>query len=414
MGDHGEAAPVGGRLFTNNFKFLTAFAVIAGVLIVWRFVFGLGSVTAMNDSFPWGVWKLFNVIVLTAAASGGYAMALLVYVLNKGQYHSLVRHALLTSAVGYSVAIAALGIDVGAPWNFWKVPTFTWAWNFDSVLLEVALCISAYLFVLWLEMSPAFMEKWAEDDPGWLGRLARRATPILDKAIIWLIALGIVLPSMHQSSLGSLYLLAKSKIHSFWMTPILPLLFLLSCWIMGYAVVVLTYILSTTRYRRPSETKMLVSLSRIIAWIIVTFLALRIGDLVVRDQIAVILSGDPYNWLLGFEFLAMGGSLLVLLRPSQRANLSTLMRAAMAILAIAGIYRLNVVWFGYRPGDGTVYFPSTPELLITLGFLAMQVMAYVAIVKRFPILPATRAAMEEEQAKSGAGGSTTELGTAEA
>lgn len=414
MADHGTAAPVGGRLFTNNFKLMAAFVLVAGALIVWRFAFGLGSVTAMNDSFPWGVWKLVNVIVLTAAASGGYAMALLVYVLNKGQYHSLVRHALLTSAVGYTVAIAALGIDVGAPWNFWKVPTFTWAWNFDSVLLEVALCISAYLFVLWLEMSPAFMEKWAKSDPGWLGRFARKATPILDKAIIWLIALGIVLPSMHQSSLGSLYLLAKSKVHSFWMTPFLPLFFLLSCWIMGYAVVVLTYILSTTRYRRPSETRMLISLSRIIAWIIVGFLVLRVADLVWRDQISVILSGDPYTWLLAFEFLALGGSLFVLLRPSLRSNLGTLMRAAMVILAMAGIYRLNVVWFGYRPGDGTVYFPSTPELLITMGFIAMQVMAYVVVVKRFPILPASRAAAEEEFPDSRSDVSSSELGTAEA
>lgn len=388
MRDHDEAAPVGGRLFTNNFRFLAAFAALAGALIVWRFAFGLGSVTAMTDTFPWGIWKLFNVIVLTAVASGGYAMAMLVYVLNRGQYHSMVRHALLTSAVGYSVAIAALGIDVGAPWNFWKVPTFTWAWNVDSVLLEVALCISAYLVVLWVEMSPAFMEKWAVSDPGWLGRFARRATPVMDKAIVWLIALGIVLPSMHQSSLGSLYLLAKFKVHSFWMTPWLPLMFLLSCWIMGYAAVVLTYILSTTRYRRPSETQMLASLSRIIAWVIVAFLVLRTADLVARDQIAVILSGDSHTWLLAAEFATMIGSLFVLLRPSRRTHAGTLMRAAMAILTVGALYRLNVVWFGYQPGDGTVYFPATPELLITLGFVALQVMVYVAVVKRFPILPA--------------------------
>lgn len=386
-----EASPVGGRLFTTNFNFLAAFVALAGALIVWRFAFGLGSVTAMTDTFPWGVWKLFNVIVLTAVASGGYAMALLVYVLNRGQYHSMVRHALLTSAVGYSVAIAALGIDVGSPWNFWKVPTFTRAWNVDSVLLEVALCISAYLIVLWVEMSPAFLEKWARSGTGTLGRFARRATPVLDRAIVWLIALGIVLPSMHQSSLGSLYLLARFKVHSFWMTPWLPLMFLLSCWIMGYAAVVLTYILSTTRYRRPSETAMLASLSRIIAWVIVAFLCLRIFDLVSRGQIAVILSGDRHTWLLALEFVFMGGSLLALLRPSQRTNAGTLLRTAMAILTVGALYRLNVVWFGYQPGDGTVYFPSTPELLITMGLIALQVMVYVAVVKRFPILPAPSA-----------------------
>lgn len=413
MHHDGAASPVGGRLFTRNFLLLSLLVLVAGALILWRFAFGLGSVTSMTDTFPWGVWKLFNVIVLTAMASGGYAMALLVYVLNRGQYHSLVRHALLTSAVGYTVAVLALGVDVGRPWNFWKIPGTPWAWNIDSTLLEVALCISAYLLVLWAELSPAFLEKWANAHPGWLGRLARRAAPIVDKAIVWLIAGGILLPSMHQSSLGSLYLLAQHKVHSFWMTPWLPLLFLVSCWIMGYAAVVLTYIGATARYQRPTEKAMLVSLSRLMAYVIVAFGILRAYDLISRDQISVVLSGDPYGLLLLLEVLTLLVPAVLLLRPSQRFELRTLLRSGMLILAGGALYRLDVVWFAYRPGDGSVYFPATPELLITFGFIAMQVLAYVVIVKRFPILPSLPSE-RRERAGRGAPDAMPAMGASEA
>ena len=127
------------------------------------FAAGLGAVTNLSDGYPWGLWIAFDVVTGTALGCGGYAIALLVYVVNRGQYHSLVRHALLTSAVGYTAAILALGIDVGAPWNFWKVPLWTWAWNTDSVLLEVALCVMAYIVVLWIEMAPVFLERWQRE-----------------------------------------------------------------------------------------------------------------------------------------------------------------------------------------------------------------------------------------------------------
>ncbi|HPF34865.1 MAG TPA: Ni/Fe-hydrogenase cytochrome b subunit [Candidatus Krumholzibacteria bacterium] len=383
---HKDAAPIMAPVLTTTFKAALLLSLTAIGIVIYRFANGLGPVTAMTDTQPWGIWKLFNVIALTAVASGGYAVALLVYVLNRGKYHSLVRHGLLTSAVGYTTAIFALGIDVGSPWNFWKVFGWTWAWNFDSVLLEVALCITAYLLVLWSEMSPAFLERWSERSDG-LGKFARAALPRINSMLIWIIGLGILLPTMHQSSLGSLYILAGPKVHPFWQTPGLPLFFLLSCWILGYAAVVLTYIITSARYNRHFEQNKLLSLGHVIAWIILAFLALRVGDLAYRGQLGRVVSGDPFVLGLLAEFLLLGSGAVMLLRL-KTPKLGVIFRTGVLIILGGVLYRVDAVWIGFRPVGGAMYFPSLPELIVTMGFISMQVVAYLLIIKNFPILDA--------------------------
>ena len=384
MSAHQPVTRVKGPLFTTAFIIAAILVVITIGLIIWRFASGLGPATAMTDVQPWGVWKLFNVIVLTAIGSGGYAVALLVYVLNRGQYHGLVRHALLTSAVSYTTAILALGIDVGAPWNFWKVMLWSWHWNGDSVLLEVAICVSAYVPVLWAEMSPVFLERWSRRTDK-LGSFSRTALPIVDKMLIWIIGLGILLPTMHQSSLGSLYLLAGTKVHPYWQTPWLPLFFLLSCWIMGYAAVITSYIVTSALYVRRRDTDNLLKLGKVVSWVIFFFVAARAADLLNRGQLATIMSGDYHNWYLLMEAILLLGPAIWLqfMRNEDRA---AIFRDGMLIVFGAMSYRMSVVWLGFHPLDGSTYWPSIPELTITLGFIAMQVVTYLFIIKNFPIL----------------------------
>ena len=159
---HTKATPVGGPLMTPRTGWLLLIFLFALALAVWRFAVGLGPSTALSDGYPWGIWIAFDVVSGTALACGGYAMALLVYIFNKGRYHPLVRPALLTSALGYSVAAVGIIIDVGRPWLIWRIPVSVDKWNLDSALLEVALCVMSYVIVLWIELSPAFLEKWAE------------------------------------------------------------------------------------------------------------------------------------------------------------------------------------------------------------------------------------------------------------
>ena len=118
--DHAET-PVRRKLWTPSYRTLTLAGLIATFMVAIRFAVGLGPMTNMTDVFPWGTWKIFNVIVLTALGSGGYALAFVVYVMNRGRYHALVRHALLTSAVGYTMGVFSLTADIGRPWNIWRV-----------------------------------------------------------------------------------------------------------------------------------------------------------------------------------------------------------------------------------------------------------------------------------------------------
>src|SRR6478736_4449695 len=171
---HAQAQPIGGTLLNRPYKVILALATLGIALIVWRFAAGLGATTALNDGYPWGLWIAFDVVTGTALACGGYAMALLVYIFNKGKYHPLIRPAILTSALGYSIAGFSVVIDIGRPWMAWKLPLFINHWNLNSALLEVALCIMAYCVVLYIELMPAVLEKF-KGQPNVVGRIADKA-----------------------------------------------------------------------------------------------------------------------------------------------------------------------------------------------------------------------------------------------
>jgi Ni/Fe-hydrogenase subunit HybB-like protein len=386
MTEHVAPAPLGGRLLTKPFTALLGVLGLAFILIVWRFATGLGNTTALNDGYPWGIWIAFDVVTGTALATGGYAMAILVYILNKGRYHPLVRPAVLTSALGYTMAGVSLVVDTGRPWNFWKVPIFWGQWNVDSVLLEVAVCIMSYVGVLWIELMPAICEKVQKDAPlPWARNLALKVGRFLDKALVFILALGILLPTMHQSSLGSLMLVAGHKLDPIWLTPFLPLLFLISCIAMGYAIVVFESCLSASVFGRKGEEPMLRQLSRAMVPLVVTFLALRFGDLLWRGQLGRIFTTRLafFFWL---EIALFVTALVLILRAPLKVDLGRLMRMGLLLMLAGALYRFDTFLVAFNPGNGWSYFPAVPELLITLGFVAAEFLIYLAAVKRFPIL----------------------------
>ncbi len=314
-------------------------------------------------------------------------MALLVYILNKGKYHPLVRPALVTSALGYSLAGLAVIVDVGRPWWIWKVPLYFWRWNLNSALLEVALCIMVYVFVLWIELSPAFLERWEESSARpKLARFARRARPRVEKALPWLIALGLVLPTMHQSSLGTMMLLAGPKLHPLWNTPLLPLLFLVGCLGMGYGVVVMESALSTRLLGRRSEARMLAGLSTAMIGVLGLWLGIRLVDLLVRGRLALAFEPTSYAFWFWLEMLVTGAALGMLLVRGRVRNLGWLFQASVLLILGGSLYRFSTYLMAFNPGDNWSYFPSIPEMLVTLGFVALEVLAYIYLIKRFPIL----------------------------
>ncbi len=383
---HDHATPVNRPIMTGFFKGLLAFLAVWALLLIWRFAAGIGSVSALNDGYPWGIWIAFDVVTGTALACGGYAIAILAYVLNKGKYHPLVRPAILTSALGYSMAALAIMIDVGRPWYIWRIPIRVFDWNLNSALLEVALCVMAYVGVLWIELAPAAFERWQHSAKQGLASFARKGLKFFDKALIWIVAMGVLLPTMHQSSLGTVMLLAGYKLHPLWNTAMIPLLFLISCIGMGYAIVVFESAVSSAVFKRARETSMLTSLSGAMVVVLSLFLAIRFIDLIVRGRLGIMFSFDGYSLLFWLETVLFAVPLVMLANRARRERFSTMFQAAVLIMLAGSVYRFDSYLVAYNPGAQWRYFPALPELLITLGVIALEIALYLVIVKQFPIL----------------------------
>lgn len=377
---------VGGRLLTPGIKLMLVLVAAAAAVAVVRFTHGLGAVTAMNDGYPWGLWIAFDVVVGTGLASGGYAIALLVYVLNRGRYHPLVRPAILTSALGYSIAGIAVVFDVGRYWALWKVPLMPWRWNTSSVLLEVALCIMAYLAVLLVELAPALLEHWGGGRHPKRRELAARWLPRLERALPFVIAAGLVLPTMHQSSLGALLLVAGTKLHPLWHTGALPLLFLLTAFGMGYAVLYFESIFSSVAFRRPLETRLLGSLGVVVGGVILAFVAVRFASLMGAGRLGLTVTSGRSSFFFWAETVLLLSAASLFLQQWVHATPATQLQAALLALAGGALYRIDTFLVAFQPGHGWQYFPSLGELIITLGFIAAETTIYVVAVRRFPIL----------------------------
>jgi Ni/Fe-hydrogenase subunit HybB-like protein len=389
------AQPVGRFPVSRTIIALAAIAAAGILAMVYRLAMGLGASTALNDGYPWGLWIAFDVVTGTALACGGYGIALLVYIFNKGQYHPLVRPAILASALGYTLAAMSVALDLGRPWLIWKIPLYFWHWNLDSALLEVALCITTYVFVLWIELSPAVLERY-RGESSHLGRIARQLSVPVDRGLTWVIALGILLPTLHQSSLGTLMMLTGPRLHPLWQTWLLPFLFLISALSMGFAVVVIENLLSHYLLGRKLETAMLATLARVIVPMQGVYVGLRVYDLLVRDEIGLAFALDPYALLFWIELALFAVPAVVLASRARAMHAPTLFRAA-GCLAIAGaLYRFDTFLVAFQPGSHWAYFPSLGEITITAGLVAIELLGYTAFVHYFPIMSGAPAARVEK------------------
>uniref|UniRef100_A0A7V4G6U2 Ni/Fe-hydrogenase cytochrome b subunit n=1 Tax=Desulfobacca acetoxidans TaxID=60893 RepID=A0A7V4G6U2_9BACT len=375
-----DSLPVGGKIVTKPFLVLTVLALVGAGIVIYRYIAGLGAVTNLSDGYPWGIWITYDVLVGTALGCGGYAMALLVYIFNRWEYHPLVRSAVLTSVFGYTLAGVAIFIDIGRYWNGYNL-FLPWQVNFNSVLVEVALCIAAYVLVLWTELAPAIFEGYPQSDK------AMAYKKRLAKWLPAIVALGILLPTMHQSSLGTLMIIAGHKLSPLWQTKFLPLFFLLTAITMGYAVVEFESILSSMAFHRPFETPLLSRLARVMLWLVGIYLILRLADLAERGQMALAFRGDLNGSMFLLENACFLAGLVLIAPRSWRQNLRWLFLSAAFILLGGSIYRFNAFLVGYQPGPGWRYFPALPEILVTLGIVAFELMAYLYFVKKYPVLP---------------------------
>jgi len=354
---------------------LIVLALAGLVLAALRLVLGLGAVTNLNDHWPWGLWIGFDVLTGVALAGGGYSTCLLVYVLNVTKFKSIARSAMLTSLLGYLLVLLGLFMDIGRWFNFWR--PFV-SWGYHSVLFEVFWCVSLYTLIQLLEFGHIATEKVGSPR---LHRFFEKILPVL-------FIIGIVLPTLHQSSLGSLYLITVGKLYPLWWSPFLPLFFLVSSFFVGPAMVMLETAISGKVHHSMPEAKVYNGLIKVSAFLIAGYFLLKIYDLASRGVLALAFR----NTLEGHMFLLemCGGIIVPLLIAAVPAwRTSRAGQLTFSVLVVAGLIlnRMNVVFTGMSRALGGHYFPSAVEWGVSIGFVALGVLAYLFVVENFDILP---------------------------
>jgi Ni/Fe-hydrogenase subunit HybB-like protein len=368
-------APLGGPLVTPVTVVLAVISIAAIGILIARMFLGLGAVTNISDGYPWGIWIVYDLFVGTAFACGGYMMALLAYIFNKGEYHPLVRPALLASVFGYTLAGVSLFVDLGRWWNFWHIlaPQYVQP---NSVMFELAVCVSAYILVMWIELSPTFLDKFGL-------KVVRQK---LSKVLFFVIALGVLLPSMHQSSMGSMLVVFGNQIHPLWQAGwLMPLLYLMTASMLGFCAVIFEATASAVGFKRHLETPVIGHVCDVLWKLVIVYLVLRVAQLVYSGALSTAFVADTQALWFWIEMILFIVPTVMLAPKAARRHPGKLFLGAVLLMVAGMVQRVNAFLIGYMTGDGWNYFPSFTELVVTLGLIAMEILAYIVISRRFPV-----------------------------
>ena len=336
---------------------------------VLRFSKGLGASTALSDQFPWGLWIGFDVLCGVGLAAGGFTLAAVVYIFHLERFQAIVRPAILTAFLGYSLVAVALLYDLGRPYRIWHPLVM---WNPHSVMFEVAWCVTLYLTVLALEFSPVVLERFHLVKP----------LKIVKAITIPLVIAGVLLSTLHQSSLGSLYLIVPSKLHPFWYSPWLPVLFYISAIGVGLAMVIFESNLSARAFGREIEMPLLSQLAKALLWVLAVFGVLRFGDLASRGAFALLREPTTETLLFILE-MVLGTVMPVALLAFARVRENREGLFATAVLVITGflLNRLNVSITGMEASSGAHYFPRWTEVSVTLSLVGAGFLLFALAVR---------------------------------
>ncbi len=350
--------------------FLWIFVVIGVFAGGYRMLHGLGAATNLSDGRPWGLWISFDVLCGVALAAGGFTMGAIVKIFHIRKFYPILRPTVLTAFLGYAMAAGSIVFDIGIPWRIWHPIVYH---NWHSPMLEVALCVMTYLTVLALEVSDVFFEGM-----GW-----KSLKRIIEGLMIPLVILGITLSTMHQSSLGTLYVLASKRVFALWKTGYLPLLFFTSALVAGLTMTILESNWAASAYDHELDQKLMGDLGLYAAWVLLIYLVLKIATLIGSGGVRYLFSGGLDSVLYWIEVL--GGVVLpmvLLFMPSIRKSRKALYRTA--LIAVLGVVlnRFDVSFFGFA---GAPYVPTWMEWAITIGIISAAILFYDWFVRHFPV-----------------------------
>jgi Ni/Fe-hydrogenase subunit HybB-like protein len=393
MSGHDHPKAIGGKLLDRPMQILLAIFGVAAAVMVYRFATGMGQVSNMTDGYTWGIWEPVNVVVFTGIGAGAYGVGLLCYIFNKGKYHPLVRPAVLVGAICYTLGASSIMVALGRYWNSYWLPYVPY-WNLSSALLEVAICVMIYVSVLWIEVIPSVLDGQSTSANPAKAAFGKKWGPRLEKAMPYIIALAILLPTMHQSSLGGLMLIAGPKIHPLWHNALLPTLFLISCLSMGYGTVVVLVNLLRVTWKAKQDQGLFAQMSKVNAGLLFLYAALRVGEVVVHGKLRF-LGANFATLLFVFELALFLVPAVMFLLPGVQASKGLTFGAACMTIAAGAFYRVDTYLTMYRPAgwtDGKAnaagwdYFPSLGETVVTVGMAAVGIACFIAISRLFPVV----------------------------
>ncbi|MDA3788922.1 MAG: Ni/Fe-hydrogenase cytochrome b subunit [Desulfobacula sp.] len=370
-------------------QYFTPFNVVAGIIIfvgliitILRFTKGIGAVTNLDNNNPWGLWIGFDLLCGVSLAAGGYMTSSACYIFGLKKYHSAVRPAILTAFLGYALVVFALNYDVGRPWKL-PYPIF-YSQGTSSLLFEVGLCVFLYLTVLFVETTPAVFE--------WLGFKKIRHWVV--RLTLVLTIFGVVLSTLHQSSLGALFLIAPSKLHPLWYSGYLHVYFFISSMFAGLSMVIFEGTLAHKwLHHKMDETHLaeangvVLGFGKAASFIMMGYVGIKIIGIAVDNNWHYLTTG----WGLWFLVELIGFVLFpaILYSVGSREKNTKLIRIA-AVWTVLGIVlnRLNVslIAFNWHLPSADRYFPSFMEFFITIFIITIGVVAYRFVVTRMPIL----------------------------
>jgi len=396
MSGHEVPTPIKAPFFTKGTTLVFALMVAGFVALAARFIWGIGAVTNLNNGYGWGIWIAIDVACGVALAAGGFTTAALADIFHKEKYHVITRPALLTAMLGYTFVAIGVMTDLGRWYNIWH-PVMPSMWQGNSVLFEVGLCVMCYLTVLYIEFLPIVVERFKSrvnfpEGLKWLNRPVDAFLWVADNTLgrvtsLFIIA-GVVLSCLHQSSLGTLMVLAPTKMHPLWYTHLSPVLFLLSAIMVGFPMVVFESVLASRSFKLKPETKVLGSIARYTPFLLGIYLALKIGDITIREVWPYVIKFDTPSIMWWVEMLVgVVAPLVILYSKKLRYRVGTLFAGASLVIVGVVLNRINVFLVAYTPlYQEKPYYPTIYEILVTVGFIAALVLLYRLFVRIFPII----------------------------
>jgi Ni/Fe-hydrogenase subunit HybB-like protein len=346
-----------------------------------RFIRGLGATTDLSDAAPWGLWIAFDVMSGVALAAGGFVIAAVVYIFHLQKYKLFTRSAILTAFLGYVAVAVGLLYDLGIPMNIWHPIIYPQP---RSVLFEVAMCVMLYLTVLFLEFCPVILEH------SWFNRpFFQKIHVALKKATIPLVVLGIVLSTLHQSSLGSLFLIAPERVHPLWYSPIIWVLFFVSAAGLGLMTIAAETLFSSWYFGHKLRPDLLSNLGKAASSVLFLYAGLRLGDLALRGKLVHVLDNtwQANVFLLEMSLTALLPVALMAFRKIRSSAVGIGIASGLTLLGMVG-YRFNLCVVAFARPEGVSYFPTWMEFAVTLGIVAAAMLVFIFFVERLNVCEA--------------------------